>query len=95
MAEKENLAIGPLFMVMGIATFFVVAVIFVLTGMHDAEKAALIAEHQAVRAADAVANDAMHAARLEGYEITDKEAGKVRIPINRAMEIVASERATK
>jgi hypothetical protein len=90
--ENENLAIGPLFMVTGVMTFLVVAIIFVLTGMHDADEAALIDMHEAKRPTASLENDARQTERLENYSKTDDV---YQIPIERAMELVVDEAASK
>jgi hypothetical protein len=88
--EKENLAIGPLFAVSGISFFFVVAVIFALTGLHDFEERRLKAAFNAELPDDTVRVEAEQKAMVEDYS---KDAdGNVRIPVEAAMDMVLEER---
>ena len=91
--EEENLAMGPLFMILGVSTFFVVAVILALTGLYNAERQSLESTWANTKLEDSEANKAEQAERLSTYAVLDKEAGKLRIPIDRAMELVVKERS--
>ena len=91
--EEENLAMGPLFMVLGVSTFFVVAVIFALTGLYNAERQSLEDTWAGAKVADTQANEAEQAERLGTYAVLDEASGKLRIPIERAMELTVKERS--
>jgi hypothetical protein len=91
MIEKENLAIGPLFAVTGVSFFFVLAVVLALTGLHKFEKERLEDAFNAKIPADALQVRTEQHELVEGY--AKDEAGKVRIPVEQAMELVLEERA--
>ena len=84
--EPENLAIGPLFAVTGLSTFFVLAVVLALTGLHDSMERSLKIGFNAEIPQDALELEAEQAELVEGYSKDDK--GQVRIPVERAMEMV-------
>lgn len=88
--EQESLNIGALFMVTGISTFFVLAVILGLTGLHDAVERDLKAGFNAKIPADVLEHEAGQQELLESY--AQDEDGSVRIPVDRAMEMVLEER---
>jgi hypothetical protein len=93
--ENENLAIGPLFVAVGVCTFFVVASFFVLDGLMTSERDSLIQDFQEKSPADRLENDALQTQRLNSYEAIDKEKGQYQIPVDRAMELILKERSSK
>lgn len=91
--EEENIRMGPLFTTVGIGTFFVIAVIFVLTGLHSAMEQDLVDKWSGADVSDRQANEAEQTERLGTYGFMDKAAGRVRVPIERAKELVLKERS--
>ena len=87
--EKENIPMGPLFMVLGVTAFFTAAIVFALTGFYQAELHHHEANWAGMTMPDSDANIAMQNERLSTY--AKLEDGKVQIPIERAMELVISE----
>lgn len=90
--EEENISIGPLFMIIGVGTLFVIAVIFALTGLQNSMEQSLEAEWAEVQAPDVAQNAEEQAARLETAGWIDKDKGQVRLPVERAMQLVLEER---
>ncbi len=90
MVEPENLAIGPLFAVTGVSTFFVLAVVFALTGLHDSMERDIKASFNAEMPADTLELEAEQKDMVESY--STGEDGRVRIPVEDAMEMVLEER---
>ncbi len=87
--EPENLAIGPLFAVTGVATFFVLAVILALTSLHDSVERDIKASFNAELPTDTLELGAEQRDMVESYSAG--EGGKVRIPVEDAMEMVLEE----
>jgi len=88
--EPENLAIGPLFAVTGLTFFGVLAVVLALTGLHDHVERDLKAGFNAQLPEDTMTLEAEQAEMVETY--SKDEDGKVRIPVEKAMEMVLEER---
>jgi len=90
--EEENLSVGPLFMIVGVGTLFVIAVIFALTGLQKTMQQSLEEEWAGATVPDVEANSAEQAARLQTYGMIDQDKGQVRIPVDQAMKLVLKER---
>ena len=88
--EQENLAIGPLFAITGLSFFFVLAIVLALTGLHDTVERDLKASFNAQVPEDALRLEAEQQELVESYSMG--EDGTVRIPVERAMEMVLEER---
>ena len=91
--EEENIRIGPLFATVGAGTFFVIAVIFALTGLHETMQQSLADQWASKVVPDAEANATEQVERLSTYGVVDAKKGRVRVPIDRAMKLVLEERA--
>ncbi len=90
--EEENIPIGPLSMIVGVATCFVIVVIFVLTGLESSIRQGRLDAFAREAAVKAEASAAIRAERTSTYGVLDNETGKVQIPVERAMELVTEER---
>jgi len=91
--EEENIRIGPLFATVGAGTFFVVAIIFALTGLHETMQQSITDEWASKTVPDAAANATEQAERLGTYGVVDAKKGRVRVPIDRAMKLILEERS--
>lgn len=87
--EKENVPMGPLFMVLGVTVFFTAAIVLALTGLYQAELNYRIDKWGAEPNAETVAHDAEQNERLTTYAKLENDL--VQIPIERAMELVLAE----
>jgi hypothetical protein len=92
--EEENISMGPLFMTVGVGTFFVIAVIFALTGLNETLQQDMVDQWASVKTPDTAAYEAEQAENLARYAVIDQDKGKVQIPVERAMELVIQERTS-
>lgn len=88
--EEENVPIGPLFMTLGVTAFFTLAIIFGLTGLYEGLSTYYQNQGSANLPNDVVEYHQESAAQLNTYQKGDGEL--VRIPIERAMDLVLEAR---
>jgi hypothetical protein len=89
--EEENVPIGPLFMTLGVTAFFTLAIIFGLTGLYEGLSTHYQDEWAAQQPQDVVDYHEQTEAQLTTYQKGDGDV--VRIPVERAMDLVLEARS--
>jgi len=88
--EEENVPIGALFMTLGVTTFFTIAIILGLTGLYEGSHTYYSDEWGNIDPEDV---EQYREEQHEGLTTYSKGEGDVvRVPIDRAIELVLEER---
>lgn len=88
--EEENVPTGALFMTLGVTAFFTVAIILGLTGLYEGLETYHAGKWAAVVPADTQSYQTEQATTLSEYQKGEDDV--IRIPIDRAMDLVLQDR---